>query len=76
MDASPLELGVVLIQQEGDVKLSVCFASRTLDDAIRRYSRVEKKAFSVAWACERFHLDLQGPEAFELVTDCKALEAN
>ena len=74
-DASPVGLGAILVQEKQGVKRAVAFASRSLSDVERRYSQTEKEALAVVWACERFHLYLSGLQSFELVTDCKALEA-
>ena len=41
----------------------------------RQYSQIEKEMLSVVWGCEKFNLYLSGLESFQLVTDCKALEA-
>ncbi len=57
------------------MKRAVAFASRRLSDVERRYSQTEKEALAVVLACERFYLYLSGLRSFELVTDCKALEA-
>ena len=74
-DASPVGLGAILVQEKQGVKRAVAYASRSLSDVERRYSQTEKEALAVVWACERFHLYLSGLQSFELVTDCKALEA-
>ena len=74
-DASPVGLGAILVQEKQGVKRAVAIASRSLSDVERRYSQTEKEALAVVWACERFHLYLSGLQSFELVTDCKALEA-
>ena len=74
-DASPVGLGGILVQEKQGVKRAVAFASRSLSDVERRYSQSEKEALAVVWACERFHLYLTGLPSFQLVTDCKALEA-
>ena len=75
-DASPVGLGAILVQEKQGVKRAVAYASRSLSDVERRYSQTEKEALAVFWACERFHLYLSGLQSFELVTDCKALEAS
>ena len=74
-DASPVGLGAILVQEKQGVKRAVAFASRSLSDVERRYSQTEKEALAVVWGCERFHLYLSGLQSFQLVTDCKALEA-
>ena len=40
--------------------LPVLFASRTLNNAERNYSQVEREALSVVYACERFRQFLLG----------------
>ena len=74
-DASPVGLKAILVQEKQGVKRAVAFASRSLSDVEHRYSQTEKEALAVVWACERFDLYLSGLQSFELVTNCKALEA-
>ena len=74
-DASPVGLGAILMQEQQGVKRTVAFAIRSLSNVERRYSQMEKEALAVVWGCERFSLYLSGLESFQLVTDCKALEA-
>ena len=62
-------------QEQQGVKRSVAFASCSLSEVERWYSQVEKEGLAVVWGCERFNLYLSGLESFQLVTDCKALEA-
>ncbi|KAG5865353.1 hypothetical protein JTB14_037363 [Gonioctena quinquepunctata] len=73
-DASPVELGAVLIQFECDTPKVVSFASKGLSDTEKRYSQTEKESLALVWAVERFYFYLTGLE-FELVTDHKPLEA-
>ena len=63
------------MQEQQGVKRAVAFASRSLSEVERRYSQTEKEALAGVWDCERFNLYLSGLESFQLVTDCKALEA-
>ena len=72
-DASPVGLGAVLVQQQGEELRVISYASRSLSDTKRRYSQTEKEALAIVWACERFHAYLYGAE-FELMTDHKPLE--
>jgi hypothetical protein len=51
----------------------VKYISRALTDVEKRYSRTEKEALSIVWACEKLHIYLYGKE-FELITDHKPLE--
>ena len=72
-DASPVGLGAVLVQEQGDEHRIINYASRSLSDVERRYSQTEKEALAIVWSCERFHAYLYGAE-FELLTDHKPLE--
>ena len=73
-DASPVGLGAVLPQEQGEgVGRAVCYASKSLSAVERRYSQTEKEALALVWSVERFHVYLLGRE-FELVTDHKPLE--
>ncbi|XP_038059532.1 uncharacterized protein K02A2.6-like [Patiria miniata] len=73
-DASPVGLGAVLVQEQRDGLVPICYVSRSLTDCERRYSQTEKEALSLVWACERFHAYIYGRD-FELLTDHKPLEA-
>ena len=72
-DASPVGLGAVLTQLQGDVWRVIAYASRSLTDVERRYSQTEKEALALVWACERFTIYVSG-QHFELETDHKPLE--
>lgn len=72
-DASPVGLGAVLVQDQKNGPVVICYASRGLTDVERRYSQTEKEALAVVWACERFHAYVYGVE-FDLMTDHKPLE--
>ena len=72
-DASPVGLGAVLVQEQGEELRVISHANRSLSDTERRYSQTEKEALAIVWACERFHAHLYGAE-FELMTDHKPLE--
>ena len=72
-DASPVGLGAVLTQLQGDVWRVIAYASTSLTDVERRYSQTEKKALALVWACERFTIYVSG-QHFELETDHKPLE--
>ena len=72
VDASPVGLGAVLTQKkEGEWR--VIYASCSLMDVERCYSQMEKEAFALVWACERFNIYIFGQQ-FELETDHKPLE--
>lgn len=68
---TPVGLGVVLVQQQGEDMRVIFYASRSLSDVERRYSQTEKEALALVWACERFHMYLFGKE---LLTDHKPLQ--
>ena len=56
VDASGVGLGAVLIQNNR----SFAFASRSLTDAERRYSNIEREVLAVTFGCERFHHYIYG----------------
>ncbi|XP_014677981.1 PREDICTED: uncharacterized protein K02A2.6-like [Priapulus caudatus] len=60
-DVSPVGLGAVLLQEQGENRRVVSYASRSLTDVERRYSQTEKEALTLVWACERFHAYLYEP---------------
>ena len=73
-DASPLGLGAVLLQEQGEGACrAVCYARKSLSPVERRYSQTEKEALALVWVVERFHVYLLGRQ-FELGTDHKPLE--
>ena len=69
VDASPVGLGSVLIQNDR----VVTYASRALTDVEKRYSQTEREGLSIVWACEHFHLYLFG-HYFTLISDHQPLE--
>lgn len=73
VDASPVGLGAVLVQDQKGIKVPVCYVSRSLTDCERKYSQTEREALGLVWACERLHPYLYGRK-FDLVTDHKPLE--
>ena len=75
VDASPVGLGAILTQphEETGEKRVVAYASRSLTPVEQRYSQTERKALSIVWACEHFHLYIFG-SPFSVVTDRKPLE--
>ena len=72
-DASPVGLGAVLVQQQGEELRVISYESRSLSDTERRYSQTKKEALAIVWSCERFHTYLYDAD-FELMTDHKPLE--
>lgn len=74
-DASPVAVGAVLLQfDDQQFPKVISFASKSLSDVERRYSKTEKESLALVWSVERFYFYLAGLE-FELVTDHKPLEA-
>lgn len=70
IDASPVALGAVLVQFDGEEPRPISFASKSLSEVERRYSQTEKEGLALVWGVERFYYYLYGIE-FELVTDHK-----
>ena len=73
VDASPVGLGAVLVQEHPKDKTKRHIASRALTDVERRYSQCEKEALATVWGCERFWYYLFG-QSFPLVTDNRGVE--
>ena len=74
VDASPVELGAVLMQQKNGESRAVWYASRSSSQVDLRYSQTEKEALALVRAGERFRLYLYGLPQFDLVTDNEALK--
>lgn len=56
VDASPVGLGGILVQQDDDEDLKiVAYGSRSLTNVESRYSQTEREALAVLWALEHFH---------------------
>lgn len=72
-DASDYGIGAVLTQLDSNgAEQTVAFASRSLSDAERKYSIVEKEALACVWAAEKWRTWLWG-RRFLLRTDHQAL---
>ena len=60
-DASPCGVGAVLSQiDEQGVERPVVYASRTLSQAERNYSQLEKEVLALIFGTKRFHNYLNG----------------
>lgn len=77
MDASPVGLGAVLVQEgrngQGErIKRPVAFASRALTATEAEYPQAQREALAVVWGVEGFYCCLVGRE-FNLVVDHQPL---
>ena len=71
-DASQYGLGAVLSQVWNGFEQSIIFVSRTLSDAEKNYSIIEKETLAVHWDMQRLHTFLWG-RRFTVRTDHKPL---
>ena len=72
VDASPVGLGVILVQDTIDERFVISYASRALTPVEQRYWQTEREALAVVFGCERYHLYVMGSR-FTVVTDHKPL---
>jgi hypothetical protein len=71
-DASDRGLGAVLLQEEGEQKLPVAYASRKLLQREQKYATVEKECLGLVWAITKFQRYLYG-STFTVETDHEPL---
>ena len=72
-DSSAYGVGAVISHVIEAQERPICFASRTLTDAERNYSQLEKEALAMVFAIKKFHNYLWGQANFQVVTDHKPL---
>ena len=71
-DASESGIGAVLLQEQGEYKLPIAYASKKLLDREKRYSVIEKECYAIVWGVQKFKCYLYGKE-FVLETDHRPL---
>ena len=71
-DSSSFGMGCVLLQEWNGHLKPVAYASKALTETQQRYAQIEKEAYAIVWACERFKTFVTGLH-FEIHTDHKPL---
>ena len=72
-DASDLVIGAVLGQREDGKPYVVYYASKTLNEAQRNYTTIEKELLAMVYALDKFHAYLVGSDNI-IFTDHSALK--
>ena len=72
-DASDLAIGAVLGQREGRKPYVVYYASKTLNEAQRNYTTIEKELLAVVYALDKFQAYMVGSDII-IFTDHSALK--
>jgi len=72
-DASCEGIGAILLQEEGNIKHPVAFASKKLLPRERNYSTIEREALAIVWGIQKFENYLYG-QHFYLETDHHPLQ--
>ena len=74
VDASPCELGAILLQEQDDSSYRpIAFDSRSLSETEQKYGQIKKESFAIVFGCEHFHMYLYG-RTFQIETDRRLLE--
>jgi hypothetical protein len=71
-DASQSGFGAILLQKSDTDFRPVCFASKSLSHAEKKYSIIELEAASIVWACQKFDKYILGMK-ISIETDHKPL---
>ena len=71
-DASSTGVGAVLLQECGDDKFPIAYASRKLLPREQAYSTVERECLALVWGISKFQVFLEGTE-FTIETDHRPL---
>ena len=74
LQSSPVELGAVLAHKlpSGEEK-PIAYASRTLSNSERNYSKIDKESLAIIFAVKHFHFFLYEKDRFTIYTDHKPL---
>ena len=72
VDASPVGLGAVISHGKGKNERPIAFASRTLTDAEKNYSQIDREALAIIYGIKKFHYYLYGRK-FVLFSDNQPL---
>ena len=72
-DASATAVAAILTQKHDGVELPICFSSRTLNAAERRYSAIERECLAVVFAVKTYRNYLTGTH-FVIMTDHRPLK--
>ena len=72
VDASPVGLGAVITHGQGKDERPIAFASRTLTEAERNYSQLDREALAIIYGIKKFHYYLYGRK-FVLYSDNQPL---
>lgn len=71
--ASATAVAAILMQEHDGVEHPICYSSRTLNDAERRYSATERECLAVVFAIKSYKVYLTGTH-FTIQTDHKPLK--